>query len=170
MKLIQTVTLASTQTSIVFSSIPQTFTDLVILSSTRTGDGATSVQDFGMNLGGTETFRRLNAGGSTVTASTNSGYVSVGVSNTNITAANTFSSNTAYILNYTSSIAKSILMDGVQQNSNASVTTRIEAGLSTNTAAVTSLSLSSAGASFQIGTIVSLYGITAGSDGITTVT
>jgi hypothetical protein len=169
MKLIQTITLTSTASSITFSSIPQTFTDLVVMSSVRTDFTGGPINDFGANIGGTQTFRRLDGNGSSASSSSGSGYVSVGITTTALTTANTFASNTAYIPNYASASAKSISFDGVSENNGSTAYQRMEAGMSTNTAPITSLDFGSGGPNFQIGTTVSLYGITKGSSGGVTV-
>jgi hypothetical protein len=166
MKLIQTIALTSNAASVEFASIPQTFTDLVLFISARTVT-ENNFNDFGINLGGTQTNRRLQGNGSSVSSSVTTGYLVLGLTNTSVHTANTFSNSFVYIPNYTSSNAKVLSAEGVIENNASQAEQGIFAGLTTTTSAITALAGGS-GADLVAGSSFSLYGILKGSDGIVT--
>jgi hypothetical protein len=170
MKLIESKTLASSQASIEFTSIPATFTDLVILISSRV-DGANGTLEIYFNTDTTNanySYRRLAGDGSI--AYTNSGSNSYfAYANGSGQTANTFANGNIYIPNYTSTVAKSLSSDVVQENNATSADQFITAGLWTGTVAINRVFIRPAvSANFVSGTIVSLYGVLKGSDGIVT--
>ena len=74
-----------------------------------------------------------------------------------------------YIPNYTGSTNKSISVDSVTENNATNNLMNIQAGLWSNTAAITSILFTSDTAGgFLAGSTISLYKITKGSDGIVT--
>jgi hypothetical protein len=176
MKLIESKTLSTAQASIEFTSIPQTFTDLVALVSVRSADTSAferlSVRfnsDSGTNYSG----RFLYGDGGSATSSNRTGAnlfsLEAGVQGTTSTA-NTFSNGVLYIPNYTSSVAKSLSSDSVVENNGGSAGLAITAGLWNNTAAITTVSFSYfiGAANLVAGCTISLYGVLKGSDGIVT--
>lgn len=157
--------------SITFSSIPQTYAGLYLVVSGRT-DRAANVSDaFRITASGATGYNIKYLYGS------GSGTGSYGYSNLDgLTAAaanatsNTFGNASAYIPNYTSTSTKSVSLDGVGENNATEAYQQITAGQITTTSAVTSLTLASAfGTNLLQYSSASLYGITAGSDGTTTV-
>jgi hypothetical protein len=174
MKLIQTVTLASASASIELASIPQSFTDLVILCSLRSTDSSASragalffnsaaVDSNNIELGG-DGGSLLNSAGSS------QDYIRWGNFPGATATSNTFGNAAIYVPNYTGSQNKTISSDAVTEN-NATSWPRgaLVAGLSTKSAAITSITIYSLGlANMAIGSTISLYGILKGSDGITT--
>jgi hypothetical protein len=176
MQLIQHQELAGTQASIQFLSIPQTFTDLVVVLSGRT-NRASNNSDIYWQFNGVTTstysFRRLYGDGTSATSdalSNNSAGGFIGVAVGANATSNTFSNLTAYIPNYTSSNAKSWSADAVNENNATATLGEIVAGLWSGTAAITSIEIKDYNAaSFVQFTSATLYGITRGSDGIVTV-
>ena len=168
MKLIETQTLGTAQSSIVLTSIPQTFTDLVLTVSTRT-DGAGPDCLIRPN-GATTNFLgiRLRGNGVNATsASETSAYVENCVSTD---TASTFSNNSVYFPNYTSSAFKSISIDAIRENNATDARQAIFAVLWSNTAAITSITIvPNTAVNFVAGSTVSLYGILKGTDGIVVV-
>jgi hypothetical protein len=141
--------------SISFSSIPATYTDLVLLTSVRsstTGSGGTGYQErLNIYLNGTTanySERWIQAEGGTTVNSGTSYFNSSGPSGLAGTAvpsdwtANTFNNNQIYIPNYTSSNNKSFSVDGVAENNGSFGSLMLNAGLWSNTAAITSISIS----------------------------
>jgi hypothetical protein len=172
MQVIQHQELASAQSSIEFTSIPQTFTDLVILTSFRSaGTNANdSYIQFNGDTGSNYSFRRLYGEGSgsgqtdTVSGAATAGRVSrvVGSSYTS----NTFSNSTIYIPNYRIATAKSLTVDTVEENNATLAYQMIYATRWSGTAAITSLKLQILGGdNFAQYSSATLYGITAGSSG-----
>lgn len=163
-KLIETVTVgAGGQASIEFTSIPQTYTDLLVKLSTRsnTVDGSSGYyfDVFFNNVSANRTGRYLlgNATGSpTATSST---YSSWGVSASSDFTASVFSSNELYIPNYAGSTFKSSSLDGVQENNATLSRLLLQASLWSDTAAITSVKFTSAAGVFVQYSSASLYGI-----------
>ena len=171
MKLIQTVTVGSGgAANIEFTSIPATFTDLVILFSGRANRSATfdniRVQPNGATTGVSS--RILYGDGSSASSFTEA-YIS-GYTGGNNATASTFGNSSIYIPNYTSSNQKSFSIDSVSENNATAATQAITAGLWTGTSAITSIILDQGdGTTWLEYTSASLYGIKSGSDGIVTV-
>ena len=171
MTLIETKTLASAAASIEFTSIPQTFTDLYVLHSTRTLRPSESIDALYIRLNGSTanfTSRYIQGAGSgTPDSGTETRFAGYGTGPT--ATANTFGSGSIYFPNYTSSVAKSFSVDAVTEN-NATTAIQLLVAVSWNdTSAITSLLLESATSSNLVaGSTISLYGITKGSDGIVT--
>jgi hypothetical protein len=171
MKLIETKTLSSAAATVEFTSVPQTFTDLVLLMSTRGTGGVSTQLSVTLSFNGTgatgSSNRYLIGNGSSVLGGTLSHEI-VWSNPASSTTANTFSNSSVYIFNYASARAKSVSADAVLENNETTAGLGLTAMLWNNTAAITSIQLaSSGGIIFAIGTTFSLYGITAGSDGIT---
>ena len=172
MKLIESKTLATAAASIEFSSIPQDGTDLVMLVSARGTNNLASNGHFysiafnGITTGFTQRFLQGAGSGSGTSGSSSSStgnYISP-----NDWTANTFGNNATYIPNYTGSTNKSFSTDSVSENNATDANQIINAGLWSNTAAITGITITVGGGNFAVGTIVSLYKITKGSDGIVT--
>jgi hypothetical protein len=170
MRLIETKTLTVAAASIEFTSIPQTFTDLVLVVSARSSRAA-SVDNMNFQFNNVTTgytSRRLYGSGSSATSGTDTSiYFDAPAASA---TANTFGSAFIYIPNYTGSTNKSVSNDNVTENNATLAYQTIMAGLWSNTAAITSIKLLSLTSSnYTIGSTASLYGVTKGSDGIVTV-
>lgn len=160
MQLIETIEVgAGGAASIEFTSIPQDGVDLVLLTSLRTSSsfGQADIQFNGVGSG--YSYRYLRGDGSTVDSNSGAGtsFSFEGASDSTQTA-NTFSSSSIYISNYTGSTSKSISSDSVEENNATSAHQDIRAGLSTITSGITSLLISKA---LETGSTASLYKITA---------
>jgi hypothetical protein len=177
MTLIQHIELGSNQSSITFSSIPATFTDLVLKVSPRNTSANTERDIFlqfnGDTTSGNYQVRRLYGdGGNAYSDAFSSGADALRIgfaSGTNQTA-NTFGSVEIYIPNYTRNAAKSISADAVTENNATRAMQQISAGLWTGTAAISSITLQMIlSVQFAANSSATLYGITAGSSGGVTV-
>jgi hypothetical protein len=158
--------------NIEFTSIPATFTDLVVklsLRSTRTGFPSATYLNFnssGFNASG----RILYGGGSGSGQSYGYSDGSLAAVSSAASTANTFSSIEIYIPNYRSSAHKSYSIDYVFENNDTPAEQGLNAGLWANTAAITSILIDDFSTNlFVQHSSASLYGITAGSDGTTVV-
>ena len=174
MKLIETKTLGTAAASIEFTSIPQTFTDLVIHLSLRTAHSDVA-NDLVYRVNGDSganryTFRRLSVDGSAASSGSGSldrGYF--GVVDGNTATANTFGNGTLYVPNYAGATQKSFSSDSVSENNGTAAFLFIIAGLYNQTTAISSIIFySESAANILAGSTISLYGITKGSDGIVT--
>jgi len=168
MKLIETKTLGTAAASIEFTSIPQDGTDLLVLVSMR-GSNNNYFSEYRVRFNGSTTgFSARNLYGS-VNPPTSQTFEASGFGVGATATADTFSNDQIYIPNYTSSNAKSFGSDFVTENNSTSAFTGIYANLWTGTDAITSIQFTETNAAnFAIGTTISLYKITKGSDGIVT--
>jgi hypothetical protein len=173
MTLISTQTIASgTASTISFTSIPQTYTDLILLASVRDDRGFDQgPMLIGINGAGyTNGARRQMLGtGTSVNSSGQTGNDGwFGYINESTSTANVFSSATVYIPNYATSLAKLYSSDVVQEANGATAYQTLYGGSFGSTAAITSLQIGA----FQTSAFVqystfSLYGVLSGSGGAT---
>ena len=153
--LIEAKTLTTTAASITFTSIPQTYTDLVLKLSCRSTSTAGAdiyanlkIQfnsDTGNNYNGFLVFGNNTSAGSGNYTSQAGNLFSY--ANGNVTTANTFSNGELYIPNYTSSSQKTYSVDCVVENNAAAGFTEFAAEKWPNTSAITTID------------VVSLYGL-----------
>ena len=145
--LIETVTVgAGGASSIEFTSIPQTYTDLRIVLSARSLQGniyGGGVLQFNSDTGSNYKWRRLRADGS-ATASDNS-TSATSITNWDVAGANATASVFGTVIfdipNYTSADQKSVSLEYVGENNATEAHMGMVAGLWTSTSAITSLSL-----------------------------
>jgi hypothetical protein len=170
MKLIETKTLGTAAASIEFTSIPQTFTDLVILLSVRITNASVTAGHTmainGSNVG--FSYRSLSGNGSSATSYADNAKW-LGETTADDSTADTFGNVSIYIPNYSGATNKTWSIDTVGENNATATRLEILAGLRTNTEAITTLTFEST-PSYAVGSTFSLYGITSGSDGIVTTT
>ena len=153
--------------SITFSSIPQTYTDLYLVSSVRS---TTSNLTFEINPNGSTTNKTrivLQGSGSSVVSGTSLSLDAL--SNSSAFTANTFASSSIYIPNYTGSSNKSFSFESVTETNGNPSYQRIMSGLWSDTTAISSLQCAASAGNLAQYSSFTLYGITAGSDGTTTV-
>jgi hypothetical protein len=166
---IQTIEVGSGGASaITFSNIPQTYDDLLILISDRASRTAAVNDAILFRCNNTAmTGRRLFGSGSSPTSTADFGAINVAQDAT----ANTFSSISFYLSNYSSStVTKSASFDAVGENDATLAYQTIGAGLFNSTSPVTQISLTQeTGSNFLQFSSASLYGIKRGSDGRTEV-
>jgi hypothetical protein len=165
-KKIQTVTVgAGGASSIDFTSIPQTYSDLKIVLSARdarTVVAASVVLQLNGSSATSGSYRRIYGDGSAGFSDSDTGGATVqsGHSNGNSGTANTFGNVEIYIPNYTGSSNKSFSSDGVAETNGATTYMSFVAGLWADTAAITSLSVKPATAvNFLQYTTATLYGV-----------
>ena len=144
---IATVTVGSGgASSIEFTSIPGTYTDLLIKASlrdTRTDSPVTDVALTFNNSGTGYSMRMIYGDGSSAGSASSSGASRITgfYENTNQTTSNTFSNIEIYIPNYTSSNNKSVSIDGVTENNATTIYSSLVAGLWANSSVITSIKL-----------------------------
>lgn len=138
---------AAGASSVTFSGIPQTgYTDLVIKYSARSNDTDSTVSLYfnGVNTGTSYSMRNLFGTGSSVlseTFSSQAKMVRAGYKTQSNRTASTFSSSEIYIPNYAGSNYKSISVDATEENNATGSYMGFVAGLWSNTAAITSITL-----------------------------
>lgn len=136
--------------SISFTSIPSTFTDLVVKVSGRSDRNVFSFCYMRMRFNSATTgytYRILQGDGSSASSldQSNAGLFSdgilVGGTTQNNNTASTFANTEIYIPNYAGSTNKSISADGVTEANQTNTLAIFTAGLWSSTAAITSISL-----------------------------
>lgn len=156
---IATQTLASTTTTVTFSSIPSTYTDLILVVNARTDTGNALTMQFNGDTGTNYSNTSL-VGNGTTASSARSTSQSVYYYGGWITGFGTTGGNAIIQIQ---SYAKTTTYKTAITRFNA-VATETEAivGMWRNTSAITSIVLSaSGGAIYQIGSTFTLYGIAA---------
>jgi hypothetical protein len=150
--------------SVTFSSIPSTYTDLVVKISAR--DIATGISWDNLRLA----FNSISSGysakllyGTSSTAASLSDtagtyFNSMYIDSADQTA-NTFGNLEIYIPNYTSSNYKSVSWDGVIETNSAAALVYLGAGLLSNTAAISSMTFTPLTANFVQYSTFYLYGV-----------
>jgi hypothetical protein len=164
--LIQAQTLASAAATITFSSIPATYTDLMLrLSARKSGGGDTFKVQFNSDTATNYSNTTLtgNSSAASSTRNTSQVYVRAYGANESTFTANTFGSSEVYIPSYLVSQNKPIGIFGVTENNSAAADASFvnaSAGLWRNTAAITSIVITDpAAGNFVTGSSFYLYGI-----------
>ena len=162
--LINSNVLTSSAASVTFSSIPATYTDLVVRVSAR-GDsaGEENLQfyfnsDTSSNYGGTY----LQGSGSAASSNRYTSQTLLQNANTltgTTYTSNTFSSYEIYIPNYLVSQNKPLVSFGTAENNATLSYINVNASLWRNTAAITQIVIDQSGANFVSGSSFYLYGI-----------
>jgi hypothetical protein len=177
MQLIESYTVPSGGvSSITFDDIPDTFTDLYLVASLRGEDSVA----FWQNVRITFNNNTSNYNWRLLVASGEFGVQSASNSNQNgfqgfyatyaQSTSSTFANGQIYIPNYRSSAQKSVSYDSVTEHNGTETIRAITAGLWADTSPITSVKLEPVfGTNFVQYSSATLYGITAGSDGIVAV-
>jgi hypothetical protein len=159
--LIDSEILTGSQASVTFSSIPATYTDLVVRISARGDDTGLLLQ---MTLNGaasTYSNTLLLGNGATASSTRNTGqaYLRAGYVNPSGSTASTFSSGEIYIPNYTSTTDKPMSSLGMTENNATTAYIANYANLWQTSSAITSITLEVAAQNFVSGSSFYLYGI-----------
>jgi len=148
-----------------FTSIPATYTDLLLKVSARINRSGENRQSMNLTFNsstGSWTGIRLAGYDSNSILSDNSSttYYQIPQATASNATANTFASADFYIPNYASSNNKSVSSDSVtENNSTTSWIIDLGAGLWSNSAAITAIKLDGNGYNFEQYTTAYLYGI-----------
>jgi hypothetical protein len=159
--LIEAKTLTTTTASVTFSSIPSTYTDLLLRISSRSNDIYNEVH-FRFNGSSTSySYRTVYGTGSSTVSSNASNNELQGnaVQALSSQTANTFGSIDLYIPNYLSSNYKSTSGNSTQENNATASQAMLGSGLWSNTAAITSIQAFPSVGSFVQYSNFYLYGI-----------
>ena len=152
----------STTTNVGFTSIPGTYTDLVVLGSCR-GTFNTDAAAITMYLNDNNTngsFRTLFGTGSSAGSASISGYMDMAVIPAALTTSNTFGSFEMVIPNYAGSSNKSISCSSVRENNATGSSIDLFAILWASTSAITKIDLTINAGNYVSGSSFFLYGIT----------
>ena len=145
------------------ATIPQTYTDLVVKMSSRLdSNNSNSWYDILVTFNGSSTNysgKLLYGTGSSAGSQSEATTYYPARTDSSLATASTFGNNEIYIPNYTSSNYKSLSHDGVTENNATAALTSLGAGLWSNTAAITSVTLTTASGKFVQYSTFYLYGI-----------
>jgi hypothetical protein len=151
---IATTTLSSTASSITFSSIPGTYTDLRLVLVGKNGVGSNTTRlRFNSDTGTNYSRTYLEGDGSAAASSRNTSGTSILVGDNRTT----IGLQTMDIFSYAGSTNKTVLCS-TANDTNGAGTVNVTVGLWRNTNAITSIELSLADP-FSIGTVATVYGI-----------
>jgi hypothetical protein len=162
--LISSVALTGTAATIGFTSIPGTYTDLKMVYSLR---GSDSTPGSYMQFNGVSTnylFSFMEGNGTNGAAATSAYSISTTaiylnqIDGTGFTSS-VFSNGEAYIINYTSSNNKPISLENVIENDGTAAYQSFCAGLWSNSAAITSITITPTSGNFVQYSTAYLYGI-----------
>jgi hypothetical protein len=166
--LVSSATSTGSETSFIFSSIPQTYTDLVLRISARStqsgytqnflirynGDTATNYSSVGLYGSG------ANANGFEQVSQNGASFIGM---NYATSLANTFGNTEAYIPNYTATGVKSVINLGATEHNTSTTQNSVGAlsNLYRGTSAITSILVRTVGGAdvFTTGSTLYLYGI-----------
>lgn len=165
-KLIAKTTLGSSAANIEFTSIPSTYTDLLLVCSVRSDRASNAVDNVKIRFNGAAndnnlSVRYLYGDGASATSFTLSSFAYIGNAPASTATSNTFSSNECYIPNYAGSTNKSFSATGVQETNGTTAYIDAIAGLWSDTSAITAVRIFPAnGSNFVTNSSAFLYGIT----------
>jgi hypothetical protein len=146
--------------SVTFSNIPQGYTDLKVVASSRsTRSDANDFIKIGFNgLTTNLNHRALNGSGTSV-SSGNDGSFIYGTMNAATSTASIFGNAEFYISNYAGNTFKNVNVDTVMENNATFSVTYLAAGLWSNSSPITSINLAPYFGSFVEHTTITLYGV-----------
>lgn len=149
--------------SIDLTSIPQTYTDLLLKLSIRTNRAATFDNfELQFNNNTATQYSNLRLRGDGASASSSSGadnkFIAISGVNASSSTSNTFGSLEVYIPNYTGSTNKAVSIDIITETNASTAYAFLQAGLLSNTAAITSIKFSN-GETISEYSTATLYGI-----------
>jgi hypothetical protein len=163
--LLERIELNNTAASVTFDNIPQSgYTDLKVVVSARTSRSGNPEDEVFIRFNGSTTgySSRSLFGTGAATSSNTGGTAQINRTWTTANGAtsNTFGSMDIYIPNYRGSQNKSVSVDAVSENNATTAYAVLTAGLWSNSAAITSITLlPEVGPNFLAGSTFSLYGL-----------
>jgi hypothetical protein len=158
---IATTTLGSAASSITFSSIPGTYTDLRLVLVGKTSTAVNPYMRFNLDSGANYSVTRIYGNGSTAASTRSSGDTSFNLDNNSNFDTAQPALLAVDIFSYAGSTYKTCLVT-ISADKNGSGTVTSTVGLWSSTSAINSIRIlhsAGAGATFDTGTVATLYGI-----------
>lgn len=151
---IQTYTIPSLTTTFTLSSIPSTYTDLVLVFAGGTAAPTGVYLRFNGDSGSNYSTTRMSGWGANINSAraSNQSRVEIGGS---------WSTTNLMTLNLQNYSSTSVNKSGICRTSDATDTVAAGSILWRNTAAINSIAFSSDSTNFSVGTVITLYGIKA---------
>jgi len=147
--------------TIEFTSIPSSYTDLQILYCVRSDNSATNWNNMKLSFNGSAangSWRFLAGYNGGFAVGSITGQVEVWI-NFNASSANTFSNSSVYISNYALSDNKNIFIDTAAEGNAADQVLGFVSGLWSNSSAISSISVTPSSGNFMQYSTATLYGI-----------
>jgi hypothetical protein len=157
---IATTTLGSAAANIQFSTIPGTYTDLVVtlLVNTTSVDARIVRCTFNGDTGANYSATRLQGNGTAAAASASTGQANIPLT-LNATTSTTIPTYYQFsVFSYAGSTNKTVLAEGNADKNGSGVVDRT-VGLWQNTAAITTINITPSSGNFNTGTVATVYGI-----------
>lgn len=166
-ELIQTITLSSGQSSISFSSIPQTYTDLLLKTSIRDANSSDNFSNdvlrFNNDTGNNYNRYSFRSSGASTDSASSTGfnYIVYQYQNGGTATTNAFGSSEVYIFGYTASTNKLVLYHASQEtNSTSPVYQTLHSAAWLSSSAINTITITSLNSfNFVQYASASLYGI-----------
>lgn len=155
------ITLSTAASTITFSSIPQTYTDLVIVFNGTAATATYTGLQFNGDTGSNYSYTQVHGNGTSALSGRSSNATELYTSSSN-TVTTTPSVMIVNIQNYANTTTNKTALI---RNSNSAVEAAAAVGMWRNTAAITSVTIKTPGTNFAVGSTFSLYGIAASSVG-----
>lgn len=154
---IASITLGAATSSVTFSSIPQTYTDLIVIFNGRTdGDENTNLQ-FNSDTTNNYSVTALYGNGSTVTSNRQSNTGSIGLGGIS-SGSDEQGTVIVQIMNYANTTTNKTVIS----RANNSTYVQLRVGMRRSTEAVSAMTIRADSTTFLSGTTFNLYGILAG--------
>lgn len=167
--LINSNVLSSSAASITFSSIPATYTDLVVKISARGSGNSVNIYHLvtynGSSTGYSDTLLYKDGTNTTLKSQNGTGgawysYAGIGLPlPASQSTASTFDSTEVYIPSYTASQYKPASVFGVQETNSTTQYMAVDASLWSNNSAITSITITCGDQNYVSGSSFYLYGI-----------
>jgi len=159
MTLISSVTVGSGGASTIsFTSIPSTYTDLCLKLSARATGGGDEAAALVIQLNSSNLTSGIHLQDFAGTATSTTG-VNIAYAIPQTAVANSFSNMEIYLPNYTSTNTKSLSSDQVQENDSATIVMNLSALYQTSSTAISTITLSPSTSTFVQYSNAYLYGI-----------
>jgi hypothetical protein len=165
--LLETIALTQSAASVTFDNLPTSgYTDLKLVFSIRTDNNSSNYLSAFVTFNGSSSgySQRMlyGTGSSALSASGSGSYLDWSAyGSTTAATASTFGNGEIYIPNYRSSANKSVSADSVSETNATNAITALTAGLWSNSAAITSITLTGNSGNLLANSTFSLYGIAA---------
>lgn len=159
---IASVTLSSTASTVVFSSIPSTYTDLIIISDARAATNASLSLYFNSDTGTNYSYTVLDAEGTAIQANRQTNTTGIQVASWSIGMGSTTIPTPAitHINNYSNTTTnKPVITRSGAINASNTVSVDIFSGAWRSTAAISTVTIQ--GNTIAVGSVFTLYGIKA---------
>jgi len=153
---ISSITLGSTVSSVTFSSIPQTYTDLILVGSVNTTAGLDYWYRLNSDTGANYSNTRLLGGGSTATS------FRAASSTLNYLNANTTTGQHNFVSHFMNYSNTTTFKTQLTRFNNATTETLLRVNLWRNTAAISTILIQTDSSTFTADSTFNLYGIQAG--------